>query len=279
MDTSSDRGVLYVATRKPQYIEEAFISALSLKRYATTLKAVLFTDIPDHPLCSLGVFNQVRPIRNKPAPTPAGQALISRANALLRTPFKYTLHLDTDTIVRTSELDSLFQELENDVDIGMVEDSADISFTCLHLKRRMFNAGVILFRKTQAVMELLESWRDVSKRNFLASAQKNLPCFAILEHVKDDAIRRRLLRSDQTSLTELLNPEDSLYPVLVKSLDNSWNSRVRKLDSHAGSHNTRILHGRHGTDQGRIAALETAMVELGLEKHLPPRAGENSQKH
>ena len=56
------RGVLYVATKHPVYVEEAFLSAASIKRRHPDLPITLFTDQTDSPLCGAGVFDDVRPV-------------------------------------------------------------------------------------------------------------------------------------------------------------------------------------------------------------------------
>ena len=94
-------GVVYVAAKKDSYIEEAFLSADSVKQRYPTLPVTLFTDRLDHPLCRRDCFDQALPA----VPVSAGislassEAKLQRALCLRRTPYPYTLYLDTDTKV------------------------------------------------------------------------------------------------------------------------------------------------------------------------------------
>ena len=56
------RGIVYVATKHDRYLEEAFLSANSVKERFPDLPITLFTDLPRHPLCLTGRFDQIETI-------------------------------------------------------------------------------------------------------------------------------------------------------------------------------------------------------------------------
>ena len=228
---SSDRGVLYVATNHDRYLEEAFLSADSIKQRYPGLPVALFTDLPEHALCRTGRFDAVMPIvgvQGIGSRWAGGQ--LNRLRCLTRTPFVRTLHLDTDTRVLTEELPALFALLDAH-DAGLVETVPDASYSRRHFGRPMFSAGFVLYRKTDLVWAWLQAWEELSERNFRWAGETPLPYVTILNHIPDSEVRRRLLNMDQISLAELLSPEVNLFALSVVSLDYSWN--------HSGSRQAR----------------------------------------
>ena len=254
-----NRGVVYAATQSSSYLWEAFLSAESIKRVLPEMPITLFTDQPEHVLCSFGVFDQTEYLSSASG-SHIGRALLNRASALLRSPYEHTLHLDTDTLVLTPELQSLFERYRC-VDVAMVEDSIEISYTRLTLGRRMYNGGVILFQKAENTISWLQEWSSISARNFRAAAEMNLPEIPFVSHVSNMADRRKLLRSDQTSLTEILSPETNKLGLIFEALESQWNYRVRRIRPDALPNNAGILHGRY-EQSDRIEALRTAVARV-----------------
>jgi hypothetical protein len=221
----AERGIVYVATIDSRYIEEAFLSAESVKRHCPTLSTTVFTDQPEHDLCSVGVFDQVFPAsRALSVRLPWGEGQLNRLHALAHTTYRRTLHLDTDTVVVSSELISLFDMLD-DVDIALVEASACDSYSCATLARRMFNGGMLLYRNDQKVMHWLGEWAALTERNARLGSMAKLPDIPFLQTVQSEQARRRLLFNDQISLAELLSPEVNRFNLAYRILDSYWNFR------------------------------------------------------
>ena len=224
MDQTSD-GVLYVATKADSYVEEAYRSAESVKRRYPSLPTTLFTDRPEHRQCSTAVFDRVEyAVRSYGVVSRWAEGQLNRLRCLPRTPYARTLHLDTDTLVLTSELPSLFDRLDRN-EVAMVETTVDDSYARYHLGLPMFNAGVILYRRTPRVWRWLAEWAALSERNFRVAARAHLPAMPFVDHVPEEGVRRKLLCMDQTSLTEIFSPAVNRFGLVYEVLDSAWNYR------------------------------------------------------
>lgn len=258
---SLEAGILYVATMRDSYVEEAGRSAESVRRHCPELPIALFTDRPDHPLCARGggsrsrsgLFDRVEAI----IPTglrmmPWAEGQLNKVRSLPRTPFVRTLHLDTDTIVLSSHLASLFARLDR-CEVGMVEATIHDSFSRDELRRRMFNTGVILYRRTERVWRCLDEWAARSERNFRLAVRKRLPPMPFIDHVSNEDVRRALLCNDQVSLTEFLSPEINALGVALDMLEPIWNFRGPELHD-ANGNAVMVRHLR--IPNGDAAAIE-----------------------
>jgi hypothetical protein len=222
-------GILYVATRQDRYVEAAFLSAQSVRQLYPDLPIALFTDRPGHPLCRashFSVIETVLPAAGIASSWAGGQ--LDRLRCLTRTPFDRTLHIDSDTRVLTRELPALFDRLAA-ADVAMVETAIDDSYSRAQFGRRMFNAGLLLYRRSDRVTAFLSAWIALSARNFAAAGEASLPAFALLDHVRDVDIRRKLLFMDQLSLVEILSPEVNAFDLGLVVLDHAWNHRGSRL--------------------------------------------------
>ena len=266
MHPKHENGLVYVATVRNRYVEEAFISADSVKQHCPHLNITLFTDKPDHHLCSKGVFNEVRTVtRAFSVRTPWGEGQINRIRALMQTPYAYTLHLDTDTRIRTAELESIFEALDR-AEIGMVEDPERFSYCRSLLHKPMFNGGLVLYRKNDRVMELLSAWLALAEQHAQFGAMANLPHIPILDVVENEMDRRKLLFNDQTALVQLFSPEVNKFDLKYEVLDYCWNAR--KLHGpETGGRPVRILH-YHLFDM-HAPALELALQRVVAQKQAP----------
>ena len=199
-----DCGVVYVATVQDRFLEEAFLSAETVKQRFPDLPITLFTDRPGHKLCTALQFDSIETIEGaeKFRSSWAGGQL-NRLRCLSRTPYSRTLHLDTDTRVLTEELPWLFDRLD-DVEVAMVETAIDDSYSRSYSGYRMFNAGLVLYRREEKVWRWLQAWIALTERNFRLADQSPLPKVPLLVHVNSEDVRRRLLYMDQISLFELL---------------------------------------------------------------------------
>ncbi len=260
----SSFGVIYVATRHDLFIEEALISANSVKQRWRQCPIALFTDRPKHRLCSLGLFDRVEPtegVRDIRASWPAG--VLNRLKCLSSSPFDRTLYLDTDTMVLTTELRSLFALAER-FDVGMAETSMDDSFSRQFYGRPIFNSGVLLYRRNLATARWLEQWVADSERNFRLAGSIPLPPIPELAHVPDPRVRRKLLLNDQVSLAALLSPRVNRCGLKAITLDYSWNHRGSKLPGR-DREPIRIRHWPRTSQEVHAANLSAAIENAFLQ--------------
>lgn len=221
----ADCGIVYVATKHDRYLEEAFLSANSVKERFPDLSITLFTDLPGHALCTTDRFDKVEPIDGvKGFASGWAEGQLNRLRHLPHTPYVRTLHIDSDTRVLTEDLPWLFDLLEQ-IDVAMVETATDDSYSRKHFGRPMYNAGLLLYRRNDRVWALLEEWIRLSERNFRLAGEKPLPGMPVVEHIADEEVRRKLLFMDQISLVEILSPDVNRFGLAVKTLDYSWNNR------------------------------------------------------
>jgi len=237
----TDRGVLYVAVKQDRYVEEAFLSADSVKQRHPELSITLFTDRPQHALCATDRFDAVETISSATGfGSVWAEGLLSRAQCLVRTPYARTLHIDTDTRVITEDLPALFAVLD-EFDVAMVETATDDSYSRHHFGRRMFNGGLVLYQRSERVWAWLAAWAQASEENFRLAGRTPLPDIPSLSHVAAEDVRRRLLFNDQISLVAILSPEINRFGLAVKTLDYSWNHRGSRLPANNRAP-VRILH-------------------------------------
>lgn len=234
-------GVVYVASKADRYVEEAFLSADSIKQRYPKMPVTLFTDRQENPLCKTDRFDQVTAINGISGfASSSAEGKLNRLSCLLRSPYSNTLYLDTDTRILTGEVRVLF-DLLKDHDVGMVETSVDDSFSRRHVGQPMFNSGVIIFRRNDRTQMWLTEWVAVSTRNFLMASQSPIPINAPLAHIVDESLRRRLLFMDQVSHAEILSPAINKIGLSCITLDYSWNHRGSRLPENNRAP-VRILH-------------------------------------
>jgi hypothetical protein len=153
------QGILFVAAGR-RYTRAARRSAASVLRHCPDLPVHLFAgaqDLPDLvPITGPKVFDAIEPI-----PEPHRR---SKLDYLPRTPFEWTLYLDSDTLV-TADIREAFRLLERfDLAFGHAHWRNKPSFsgawkTDLPPSFPQFNSGVILYRRSAPVLALLEDWR------------------------------------------------------------------------------------------------------------------------
>lgn len=151
------QGIIYTAIGS-KYVQEAQISARSVKKFLPKVKIIIFTDSP--PL-DKGVFDQIIKIDNL-HPKPHINKLISMMNS----PFQDTLFLDTDTFI-CGDISELF-DLLNHFDIAMTHDRRYYDDfpkdTGIPDAFREFNQGVIIFRKSIKLQKIFEEslkWTEI----------------------------------------------------------------------------------------------------------------------
>ena len=224
---NSDRGVLLCATKDVRYLMQAYLAARSARRCLPEFSVALFTDRPGHPLVGTGVFDMVIPIEVKEEFRSAWvTGKFPRLRALCETPYWETLHVDCDARIVHQRASSIFDEL-GDKEIAFAECHSDTSFTCRQIGRRVFNAGVIAYRRTTKVMQLFERWESLTRHHHNLAELNEPRGIKCLERIEYAKTRRRLLGMDQLSLLQLLSPETNVFDLDVHVLHESWNSRKR----------------------------------------------------
>lgn len=222
---SEQMGIVYVATRKENYVAEAFLSAHSAKDLMPKLPITLFTDRVDSAFCKAHCFDRVEPITtqtNYRSRWADGQ--LDRIKCLIESPYERTLHIDTDTRIQTREVLSLFKRLDT-IDIAMAECQPDASVSAAHYGHPMFNVGVILYKKSAEVIRLLDEWRTLTKAHFDLANLDVVPPVECLPHIDDQELRRELLFMDQLSMVQLLSPEVNKFELKLEILSEAWNFR------------------------------------------------------
>jgi hypothetical protein len=257
----SDHGILYVATKADRYIEEALLSADSVKRRCPNMHITVFTDRPEHSVCRLGCFDDIVHIQSF---TGLGsnwmEAQMDRLKCLLLTPYERTLHIDSDTRILTDELPRIFDFLEA-FDVGMVETSLDDSFCRYYYGQPMFNGGLVLYRRNHRTWAWLEEWVSSSEKNFRLAGQTPVPRVSELDHIEDGNLRRNLLTMDQISLCQILSPKNNRFDLKLKILSYSWNHRGSLLPDR-NREAIRILHSPRRPEEVHAAELKAALSRL-----------------
>ncbi|TYL39303.1 hypothetical protein CV102_08480 [Natronococcus pandeyae] len=212
--SSPTEGVVYIATGR-DYIQEAALSAKSLKEHNPDIHTTIFSDVSfDAPF-----FDDVRPLEDPSYDF--GDSVISPEMA----PYDRTLFLDTDTYV-CENLSEMFDILDR-FDIAAAHNPG--SRTAVHddYEARdvpkafpQYNTGVLLFNDNSSTRAFFESWSDIYEENREQTiAGLNQPAF-----------REALYKSD----------------LQIGTLPSEYNLRVR-YEGSVGfmTDSVKIAHGRH----------------------------------
>jgi hypothetical protein len=248
----TNMGMVYVATRRPHYVAEAFLSAHSARDFIPDLPITLCTDLHQLPFARSPCFSSLVPLETRRRYRSLwAEGQLDRIRALRNSPYDYNLHLDTDTRVLTPEFPELFRLLD-DIDIGMAICQPDVSKCAQMTGLPMFNVGFILFRKSPGVMQLLEAWENLTRENFELANLDVPPKTAVTGHLDDPEVRRELLFMDQTSFVQLLSPEVNRFGLRLQIMDEAWNfrstGRGRTFDRPVKISHHPELRGRLGED-------------------------------
>lgn len=154
-DTTPTRGVMWTATKHQCYVQQASVSAASVKRH-TELPTCLFTDLPARG------FDQV--ILCKAHEVDHNQYMLDRLVNLPATPFEQTLALDTDTFVM-EDITEMFEVLD-EFDIAMVHGhnreqrhqlAVQAGHTTVPRAFAPLQGGLILYRRNKRVWSYLNA--------------------------------------------------------------------------------------------------------------------------
>jgi len=150
-------GVIYVATGK-SYIKSAIMSARSLRKHAPGVCIHLFANWKE---CGLDFKNGCEPFTSIESVEHVPHHL--KVDCMRRSPFDRTLFIDADTRV-VADINSVFSLLDR-FDIGMSHAQERVK----RIKKwhvdvpdsfPEFNSGVIVFKKSEKVFDLLKRWQN-----------------------------------------------------------------------------------------------------------------------
>ncbi len=171
-DEAMEKGFIYYAVGKNS-VTNAMRSILSLKNHMPDSKITLFTDSP----CSFSNLNiSVLPVSSI-------YSKVTRIELLLKTPYKATFYIDSDTY---------FQAPCYEIFDRLTEKALAISYTRLKGQPDVsvpsdfpyFNSGVIGYRLTVEVIKLFNYWR---------TGMEN--AVGINEYAKDEPVFQKVLYS------------------------------------------------------------------------------------
>lgn len=208
-----ERGIVYIATGR-KYVEEAAVSARSVKEFMPNLHITLFSDLEEESSDFTGFFDEIIKISD-----PDGSCR-DKIRPLRDTPYEKTLFLDTDTFLCSPVYD-VFDMLDQfDIALAHAPDRYQYDLPDLPDCFTELNSGVIAYRKTKEVDDLFKKWEATF--------------YTMLDHDQDS-------HRDQHSL------RDTLYRSSVRFLVLPPEYNFRTIcPNFAGKHcRVKILHGRH----------------------------------
>jgi hypothetical protein len=170
-EDNGDCGIVYIATGLP-YVDAAIASAESARVHAgnSPVKIHIWTDLENR-CADAGAFDTIAGIEN-----PHRR---SKVDHLVHTPFRRTLFLDADTKF-VGPFTDLFRLLDR-FDIAMTH--AHKRANANHRQRwrldlpatfPQLNSGVLLFRRTDKVLALLDDWREAFHTSGISKDQVTL---------------------------------------------------------------------------------------------------------
>lgn len=222
-----DCGLHYVATGE-QYLTEAVGSRESARSVMPHIPAVIFTDLIDHPLTRHFEYVEAVKIANR--------TFHDVVEPMLRSPFEKTLHLDTDTYI-ASDCSDIFEAL-NLFEVGVVHDPwrSDLKVETLPQSMPTINGGVIAYRRTEAVREMLENWPRIHHERFAPHTKQNQP--SLREAVYRSRARVLILPPEFNlrvwhpvaiggfAKVRIIHDRRSDLPQLAKTLDSGYKPRL-----------------------------------------------------
>ncbi|MGH7197658.1 MAG: hypothetical protein ACREH5_02825 [Candidatus Omnitrophota bacterium] len=223
----SAQGVVYVATGAA-YFEEACRSAESLKQRSPRLPITLFSDQK----AKKGLFDDVVPVSD------AHFGCRDKIAYMRMSPYERTLYLDTDTYV-CGDLSDLFSLLEHfDAAAAHAPNRRGYSGQGAPESFPEFQGGVLLFKRSAAVLDLLDRWLKAYEAHSAIGAA-GVPQRGY-EH-------KQLKVYDQPLLRELLYRST----LRVATLPPEYNCRVGSRGYVCDE--VKVLHGRHYPDLAGLA--------------------------
>lgn len=231
-------GIIYSCGGSFNYLKEAIASANSVRKCTPNIGITLFHDYDNNALKSYdtSVFDNVTPISfpdNLPNHLQVGgmKNFLGKLCSFLKTPYKKTLFLDTDTLV-IKNLTEDFKILENfDIAIApgpMTQPPIDQADIISEIPRCFpeLNTGVIFYNDSSKMMKFLESWLDVFVNN------------------KNNLYRKHGKGGEQVSLRYLLwkNKNIRMHIMSSPGMPNIYNFRWKDLDKQFNHQNIIKIH-------------------------------------
>ncbi|BAQ65147.1 glycosyltransferase [Geminocystis sp. NIES-3709] len=225
------QGIIYTAIGS-KYVEEAQISAISVKKFLPDIQITVFTDSPPS---NKGAFDQIIKLESL-HPKPHINKLIS----MMKSPYQKTLFLDTDTFI-CGDISELFDLLDH-FDIAMAHDRGyyDDFPEVIGVPDafREFNQGVIVFKQSEKLHQVLVESLKWSEILFNQSGEYPY---------------------DQPPLRIALYLSD----IRIAPLTHEFNCRYHSFGYLNGE--VKILHGRIPGKEYNEANLNTIVVKINQE--------------
>jgi hypothetical protein len=209
------RGVVYIATGQA-FVDEALISARSVRERMAALPIALFTDLEhlvSHPPYPVDLVFLIKDVR---------KSCLDKMYPLLDTPFERTLFLDTDTYL-CDRVDELFEILDH-YDIAVVHPPYRVQYEIEGIPECFPepNTGVIVFRRSPEALKAIGQWP--------------------VEYDRQQASERKP-HHDQHSFRAALYGSDAR--VLI--LPHEYNFRNIGPNFAGKGSRVKIIHGRHAS--------------------------------
>ncbi len=238
--SSSAQGLLYCVSGYDDYLLECIGSIQSAREYCPHLAICVVSDLEEG-TDTLKRYADELILMEPPDEwfVPWGAGLLQKIKALQKSPFERTLYLDTDTRILSSDVERIFEKLEY-ADIAMIEATPSQSVSRKLYGRFMYNTGVVAFRNTRPVKELLTAWEVLHVRHLRAIREGREDSFPYVSHLTSIRDKQDLLQNDQLALA-LLCPHEGKGEVRVEVLAPLWNWRPNELPKRRGVY---IHHAR-----------------------------------
>jgi len=231
-------GIVYIATRAQMHVEQACISARSVRRVMPDVPITLLTDQAAVP----GYWDQVLRVESR------GPRSCDKPLLLWRSPYERTLFLDNDTYV-CADLSDVFTLLDR-FDLAAVHEphrsvdwnrrfvSADVPPSFVEL-----NTGVLAFHQSERMIAFLSNWLALHDREY-----------------QDHGINM-----DQPTFRVALYRSDLRFA----TLPSEYNCRF-----HMGGYlrgQVKVLHGAYQLEPAYLKQVERALSAEGPRVHIAGR--------
>ncbi len=199
------RGVVYIATGK-KYVDEALVSAASLKRHMPNLPVTLFTN----ELVDSDLFDNIIKIDNPKFGSEDKVRYINESS------YDYTLFLDTDTYI-CDDISELFDLLNRfDMAIAHVTMKRESNIKGIPKSFVVLDTGIILFKKSSKVRDLFSNWLKLYLRD-KKRGHMNLPNIILIkEWIESLKKRKRRRIRDAPSFNEVIYNSEIRFATLTK---------------------------------------------------------------
>ena len=250
--SSPSRGIIYIVTGQ-KFVDEACLSAASVKRCMPDIPITLFSDVPR----SSSLFNQIVPIVK---PTHGHEDKILN---IAKSPYQETLYLDSDTHM-VDDSRELFSLLER-FDLAAVHAPYRAQYQVSEVPDCFpeFNTGVLLFSKSYKTDLLFARWIQIYREDGIKPLNWLFPGGASLyRHAipNQPSFRRALYESDVRIAT--VPPEYNCrvpFPGFVHTKVKILHGRARSVTKIAEEINKTMLPRVHVMRWGKLKTIESAM--------------------